>query len=190
MNIEKLRQELEADMLAAPVLDIIKDNTGVDVYNFPQDEVPQTPEELSIYMQLSYKQGVEVAQETAIETLLELNNYDEVKRRIDEDNVVLGISAVKHSFNSNEGVKVEYVAPVNLVYSQTEDPSFRDCYYFGEVKSVHIGEIKKINPKRLKYPSGSIVPSLLAFNSILCNSLRSPKVIERTSNVPCFVFTM
>lgn len=143
---ESFRRDLEADMLAAPVLDIIKEGTGVDAYNFPQDEVPQTPEELNIYMQLSYKQGVEVAQETALETLLEINNYDEIKRRVDEDNVVLGISAVKHSFNSNEGVKVEYVDPINLVYSQTEDPSFRDCYYFGEVKSVHIGEIKKINP--------------------------------------------
>ena len=125
---ESFRRDLEADMLAAPVLDIIKEGTGVDAYNFPQDEVPQTPEELNIYMQLSYKQGVEVAQETALETLLEINNYDEIKRRVDEDNVVLGISAVKHSFNSNEGVKVEYVDPINLVYSQTEDPSFRDCY--------------------------------------------------------------
>jgi|TARA_R100000482_G_scaffold119950_1_gene64869 hypothetical protein len=143
---EAYRLEMEADMLAAPVLDIIKAGTGVDAYNFAEDQRPQSPQELDLYMKLSYKQGVEVAQETAIDTLLEINNYDEIKRRVDEDNVVLGISAVKHSFNAHEGVKVEYVDPINLVYSQTEDPNFRDCYYFGEVKSVHIGEIKKINP--------------------------------------------
>ena len=108
--------------------------------------MPQTTEELKLYMQLKYKQGVEIAQETGITTLLEINNFDETKRRLDEDNVVLGISALKHSFNPHEGVKVEYVDPINLVYSQTEDPNFRDCHYFGEVKSVHVGEIKKINP--------------------------------------------
>ena len=143
---EQFRLEMEADMLAAPVLDIIKDNTGVDAYNFSEEDMPQTTEELKLYMQLKYKQGVEIAQETGITTLLEINNFDETKRRLDEDNVVLGISALKHSFNPHEGVKVEYVDPINLVYSQTEDPNFRDCHYFGEVKSVHVGEIKKINP--------------------------------------------
>ena len=143
---EMFRREMEADMLAAPVLDIIKDTTGVDAYNFSEEERAQTPEELNLYMQLKYKQGVEIAQETGITTLLEINNYDETKRRLDEDNVVLGISALKHSFNPHEGVKVDYVDPINLVYSQTEDPNFRDCHYFGEVKSVHVGEIKKINP--------------------------------------------
>jgi len=140
------KREMEADMVARPVLSKIKQETGVDAFNFPEDQLPETDEELALYMKLNYKQGVEVAEETAIKTILELNDYDELKRRIDEDNVVLGISALKHSFDVHDGIKIEYVDPVNFVYSQTEDPNFRDCYYFGEVKSVHATEIKKINP--------------------------------------------
>lgn len=140
------KKEITSDMIARPILSEIKNTTGVDVFNFPEDELPESEEELSLYMKLRYKQGIEVAEETAINTILELNNYDEIKRRVDEDNVVLGISAVKHSFDPHDGVKIEYVDPVNFVYSPTEDPYFNDCYYFGEVKSVHSTELKKINP--------------------------------------------
>ena len=146
MQRQYFKEEVVADMIAKPILSEIKNTTGVDVFNFPEDQLPESEEELNLYMKLRYKQGVEVAEESAITTLLELNNYDEIKRRVDEDNVVLGISAVKHSFDVHDGVKIEYVDPVNFVYSPTEDPYFNDCYYFGEVKSVHVTELKKINP--------------------------------------------
>ena len=140
------RVEIKKDMIAAPVLRQLKKSTGVNAFNFPEDQLPENDDELNLHMQLNYKQSIEVAEEAAIKTLLEINEYDELKRRIDEDNVVLGISAIKHSFDVHDGVKLEYVDPVNFVYSPTEDPNFRDCYYFGEVKSVHVTELKKINP--------------------------------------------
>jgi hypothetical protein len=145
-NRAEFKAQMQADMIAYEPLKIIKENTGVDVFNFDETVIPRTDEELNLYMQLRYKQGVEIAEETAINTVLEINNYNETKRRVDEDNVVLGISAVKHSFDVHDGVKIEYVDPLNLVYSPTEDPYFNDCYYFGEVKSVHATELKKINP--------------------------------------------
>ena len=142
----EFREALRADMIAYEPLKIIEDGTGVSAFNFDKGVIPQSDEELDLYMQLRYKQGIEVAQETSLKTLLEINDYDEIKRRVDEDNVVLGISVVKHDFDVHDGVKIEYVDPVNFVYSPTEDPNFRDCYYFGEVKSVHVTELKKINP--------------------------------------------
>ena len=143
---DRFKQDMTRDMVAKDMLSEIKQETGVDAFNFPEEQVPDTEEELNLYMDLRYKQGIEVAEETAIKSILELNEYDEIKRRVDEDNTVLGISAVKHSFDVHDGVRLEYVDPVNFVYSPTEDPNFRDCYYFGEVKSVHVTEIKKINP--------------------------------------------
>lgn len=142
----EFKRMMQADMIAYEPLKIIKENTGVDVFNFDESVIPRTDEELNLYMQLRYKQGVEIAEETAINTILEINNYPEVKRRVDEDQVVLGISAVKHQFDVHDGVRIEYVDPLNLVYSPTEDPYFNDCYYFGEVKAVHATELKKINP--------------------------------------------
>ena len=53
----------------------------------------------------------------------------------------------KTSFNKAEGISVEYVDPVNLVYSYTEDPNFEDIYYVGEVKSISLPELKKCFPQ-------------------------------------------
>lgn len=142
----RFREEMEADMIARPILKIFKENNDVNAFNFDEDIIPDTKEELDLYMKLHYKQGIEVAQETAITNLLELNEYEEIKRRLDEDQTVLGLSVAKHSFDVHDGVKIEYVDPINFVYSPTEDPSLRDCYYFGELKSVHVNELKKINP--------------------------------------------
>ena len=36
--------------------------------------------------------------------------------------------------------------PANVVYSYTEDPYFKDCFYWGEIKTVPIGELLKIKP--------------------------------------------
>ena len=35
--------------------------------NVPEDELPANTEELELYMQLNYKQGIEIAEEQAIE---------------------------------------------------------------------------------------------------------------------------
>lgn len=146
MKRQMFRKEMHTDMLGKELLQKVKAETGVDAFNIKEEIVPDSEEELNLYMDLRYKQAIEVAEESAIKTLMEINEYDEIKRRVDEDNVVLGISALKHSFDVHDGVRIEYVDPVNFVYSPTEDPNFRDCYYFGELKSVHVTEIKKINP--------------------------------------------
>tara|TARA_R110000803_G_scaffold25234_6_gene60296 strand:- start:1307 stop:3745 length:2439 start_codon:yes stop_codon:yes gene_type:complete len=140
------RDEMQADMIAKPVLEQLKKDTGVDAFNFDSNTLPDTDEELDLYMKLSYKQSIEVAEETAITSILKYNDYDEIKRRCDEDQTVLGMSVAKHKFDVHDGVRLEYVDPVNFVYSPTEDPNFRNCYYFGEVKSVHVSELKKISP--------------------------------------------
>ena len=97
-------------------------------------------------MQLNYKQGIEMAEEEAIDNIFKANKYDEIKKRIDYDLTTLGIGAVKHGFNNTDGVSVEYVDPANLVWSFTEDPNFKDCYYFGEVKTIKVNELKKQFP--------------------------------------------
>ena len=52
----------------------------------------------------------------------------------------------KHMFQQGDGIRVEYVDPANVVYSYTEDPYFKDCFYWGELKTVPITEVLKINP--------------------------------------------
>jgi len=135
------------DMNSKKLLNSIKDNLGVDLFNTSDpSNLPESKEELDLYLQLNYKQSIEIAEEEAISTVLDYNRYEEIKKRLAYDLTVLGISCVKTNFNLANGVTVEYVDPANLVYSYTEDPNFEDIYYVGEVKSVSLEEVKKQFP--------------------------------------------
>jgi hypothetical protein len=135
------------DMNSKKLLTSIKDNLGVDLFNTSDPgNLPESKEELDLYLQLNYKQSIEIAEEEAISTVLDYNRYEEIKKRLAYDLTVLGISCVKTNFNLANGVTVEYVDPANLVYSYTEDPNFEDIYYVGEVKSVSLEEVKKQFP--------------------------------------------
>ena len=140
------QQMVERDMIAKDVLKIGKEQLGVDAYNIPEEDIPENDQELSLYMQLKYKPAIEIAEEEAINTILDLNHYQDVRKRVDYDITTIGVGVVKHSFVPGTGVRVEYVDPANIVYSYTESPTFDDCFYWGEVKQVPITELIKIKP--------------------------------------------
>ena len=119
---------------------------GVNMFDVNPVELPENEDELSLHMATEYKDAIEIAQEKSIESVLKQNSYELVKRQVDEDATTLGISVMKHGFNTHDGITVEYVDPANFIWSPTEDPQFQDCYYFGEVKNVNITELKKIDP--------------------------------------------
>jgi hypothetical protein len=128
-------------------LDEINAEFGKNLYASAEpDKLPDNKEELDLFMQLSYKQSVEIAEEEVIKTVLNQNKYEEIRKRLAYDLTVLGIGCVKTSFNVANGIVVDYVDPAYLVYSYTEDPNFEDIYYVGEVKAITIPELKKEFP--------------------------------------------
>ena len=149
-SIKKRTNYAEAimqDMVAKQEIIQLSEAIGVNAFNTDSPEnLPQTKEELSLHMQLDYKQSIEIAEEEAINHVLAKNKFDEIRKRFNYDLTVLGIGAVKTNWNKANGVKVEYCDPANLVYSYTEDPNFEDIYYVGEVKAVTIPELKKQFP--------------------------------------------
>jgi len=142
----KYQMMIEGQMAAKPMLETIQQKTGANPFTVEPDELPNTDEELKLYMQLNYKPAIEIAEEEAINTLFESNKYNDIRKRLDYDLTVLGISCAKHEFLQGDGVNIKYVDPANIVYSYTEDPHFKDCFYWGEIKTVPIIELKKIDP--------------------------------------------
>ena len=143
----KYMESVIQDMQGRELANFAEQAFGISVRQNKKEDLPDTKEELELHMQLNYKQEVELAEEQALTTLLEGNRYDLISKRVYYDLTVLGIGAVKNTFNTSEGVKVEYVDPANLVYSYTDSPYFEDVYYIGEVKTVPINEIKKEFPQ-------------------------------------------
>ena len=119
---------------------------GIDIYKTNQKNLPIDESELNVHMQLDYKQGIEIAQEEAINNVFDKNDYELTKKRLDYDITVLGMGCVKNSFNKSDGIVINYVDPADIVYSFTESPYFDDLYYVGEIKKISIVELKKQFP--------------------------------------------
>ena len=142
----KFVKGIEQDLAARELLKVMEAELGQAPRNVPEEELPLNSEEFQLYMQLNYKQGIEIAEEQAINNVFLTNKYKNIKKRIDYDLATIGIGAGKCTFNNTDGIKLNYVDPANLIWSYTEDPDFSDCYYFGEVKRVKLNELKKEFP--------------------------------------------
>ena len=148
-GIDRRTEYMEAimsDMEFKNVNDLFERELGVNVRESEVQELPENAEELALHMQLNYKQNVELAQEQALNILFDGNKYELTKKRFYYDLAVLGIGAVKTNFTTSEGLTVNYVDPVDLVYSYTDSPYFDDIYYVGEVKQIAINELVKQFP--------------------------------------------
>jgi len=148
-GIEKRTQYMQSildDMRNKEMNDFVQEKFNINLYQNDPEEVPETQEELELHMQLTYKQAVEIAEEQAINVLMDGSRYDLIKKRFYRDLTVLGIGAVKTNFTTSEGATIEYVDPADLVYSYTESPHFDDIYYVGEVKTIPINELAKQFP--------------------------------------------
>jgi len=148
-GVEKRTQYMESvikDLRTKEIADFAQQQMGIDIRENDVKDLPGSEEELKLHMQLTYKQAVELAEEQALNVLFEGNKYELIKKQFYYDLTVLGIGAVKTSFNTSEGVVIDYVDPADLVYSYTESPYFKDIYYVGEVKTIPVNELAKEFP--------------------------------------------
>ncbi len=140
------QQMVETNVVAQDLFHQIEKDFGMQVFQVDPQTLPTSDAEMELYMQLNYKPGIEIANEIAINTMLEENHYSDIRKRVDYDITTLGIGITRHTFQLGDGIKVDYVDPANVVYSYTEDPYFKDTFYWGEIKTLPIGELVKIDP--------------------------------------------
>ncbi len=149
MSAEKRNQfqkMVEINVAAQDLFHQVEKDFDMEVFQVDPKTLPQSDTEMELYMQLNYKPAIEIANEIAIDTMLQENHYNDTRKRVDMDITTLGVGMTKHMFQQGDGIKVEYVDPANVVYSYTEDPYFKDCFYWGEIKTIPITEVIKINP--------------------------------------------
>jgi len=143
---DQFQKRIEGEMIARPLFRQIEEDFDVNVFQTEESELPNNDEELQLYMQMKYKPAIEIAAEEAVDTILNQNHYTEIRKRCDYDLMTLGVSMAKHQFLPGQGIQLDYVDPANVVYSYTEDPYFKDCFYWGEIKTIPMSELVKIDP--------------------------------------------
>lgn len=117
--------------------------TGIKVDE--EEFVPETMDDIKVYMAMKYKQSVVVAATKAINLVFQLNDYpDEIKRQIIEDIVVDGFGGTKTWTDPQYGVMTRRVDPMYAIYPQTKARDFSDITYGAEVYQMHIYELKRL----------------------------------------------
>tara|TARA_R100001594_G_scaffold5456_1_gene16966 strand:+ start:18 stop:2480 length:2463 start_codon:yes stop_codon:yes gene_type:complete len=139
---EKDKLQMFASMMIEPGLEQLSNVTGYDVTQ--KGYVPRTQEELDIHMMLNYKQASEIAMEKGIKFVMEINDYDAIKKSIIRDLLVCGTGACKTYIDPNHSVKLKYVDPTNLITSFSNSEDYNDIQHAGEVYTMTIGELKRI----------------------------------------------
>ena len=142
-NREKNR--IKNQIKLRPQLQKLKELTGEVLVGEDPDTLPETIEEAEILMDTNIKTDAEIAAQVATDMTLSWNNFeDNTFRRCVNDLAALGMSVVKRTNDSNYGIRVEYVDPVNFVHSYTDDPNLDDIVYAGCVREIPLQELKRL----------------------------------------------
>lgn len=139
---DKERRKIEMKIASKKAMQKAQEKTGLDM---GVDKIPDTLEEAEIFIGNNIKSSSEIAAQIATELTLKWNDFnDSTYRRCVGDLVSLGMAVAKRSNDPNYGINVEYVDPVNFIHNKTEDPGFKDLVYAGSIKSITIGELKRM----------------------------------------------
>ena len=86
----------------------------------------------------------EIAEELALSAVARDNYFEMIKEDALKDGVEQELYAVRIETDPIEGVKLNYIKHENFIYGKTSNRHFTDCKYFGEVKSITVGQLKNI----------------------------------------------
>lgn len=141
-NKQKYRQKIKDDMDSKEIIDLAKDKFGVDIGSMPTDKLPETDDELNLHLQLEWKPSCELSAQLAIKAVMEENLFDlTIDRQGKRDLVVDGAYCVKSRFNPVRGIDLKRIDIADMIWSETIDPYFRDCFYKGHVERVLTSDI-------------------------------------------------
>ena len=114
--------------------------TGMDMSSYTEN-LPDTDEELELYMDLNYKQATEISMEEGIDYIFSYNDFNEIRKRVIRDLVDLNEASTKVDVDG-QVINVRYVDPMHLIRSYSNDPANKDIYHVGEIRQMTIGELR------------------------------------------------
>lgn len=137
----KKKDTLKTFMVGKGLMESFKSELGLDLS--PSMEVPEDDEGLELHMELREKPRIEIFEQLAIKSILDLNNWDYIEKQKNKDLTNCGIAIIRVWIDDNDGIKVAQVDPEYYIHSQVEKNDFSDKYYEGFVETITISDIKR-----------------------------------------------
>ena len=124
--------------------DFIEEMSKKTGINIAEGEfIPETLEEVELYMNIGYKQGVEIAMQEAIKYTFKVNDYDdEVRRLLLLDLINAGRAAAYCNVHPTQGIIQEYVDIENFVSSEAVNPNGKDLEWAGQLKWISVSQLR------------------------------------------------
>jgi hypothetical protein len=138
------RDEMMAKMLLAPYAEQFEKVTGLPLIP-PGEKLPKNDEEFEFHFQMNYVQDVCIAMEEILEVVLNNNSFAQVqKAKVFRDLLVLKRACVRHYYDKNFNICVEYVDPVRVITPYTDKDNFENIPYFAIRKQFTIQAIAQM----------------------------------------------
>lgn len=135
---QKARYTKLSGMMLHSFMKDIEAMTGV---NLTEDDLPDSEEEVDLWIDLTYKQATEIAMEKGIDFTFSLNDWRELFKRVCLDIVSVSKGVVRTEIN-DAGINLHYVDPAYFLHSYTNDPTCKNITHAGEVRFMTIGELR------------------------------------------------
>jgi hypothetical protein len=141
------KKELKAKMKAFMENKKFIESLGIATNFVPEefrDKLPQFSDELEVNMNMDYKHRYEMEMEVGVSLCLEANNYDQIKKEMAYDFVVLGPSALRCELDSNGFPKIIYIDPSKLIVPFSKYEDFRDITFAGHLDEISIHDLRQL----------------------------------------------
>jgi len=135
-------KQMRRDLIHNKMMDEYKKLSGIEL---PKKELKaDTDEGLEVYMDVTYKQAVEVAAEMGVQTTFDRNNFNELRRQLVDDAATYGFLGTNTTIQ-NSRISIRRVDPENAVFSYSKDPSMDGMQHAGEVSVMTIADLRALD---------------------------------------------
>lgn len=134
------RKEMFARMFLKPIADELEPITGVPMIDRSQP-IPETEEEAELHFELNYKPDAAMAMEQALEYVFMNNDFDEIRRLVIRDLVVIKHAAIYRYYDENNNIKVDYADPADIITPYSKWPDYRGIPYQAIIRQYTVQEL-------------------------------------------------
>jgi hypothetical protein len=136
------RDEYFQKMVMEMEISAIEEQTGV-AFQEKKGFMPKDEDEINLYMDMEYRQPVEIGMEEIVDFELYNNDWEKkVKNRVVRDIVENNEGRCRLYFDENGKIRLRYTDIENYVSSHTVEPDSSDVDYEAEMVMMSIGNLR------------------------------------------------
>lgn len=140
---EQAKVRMKAEKELKPFFEEMAALTGLPLDKGGAEFIPETENELDLWMQYAFRLNYEIAMELGIQAVYNENDWKEVRKLMFEDAFDLGVMACETYIDRISGrIRVDYIDPINMVLEDFRGHDGSIMPRIGYVKKMTIAELK------------------------------------------------